>query len=427
MRRYLQFVPIVVLIIITVLSVFIGSGTDQSKALTVEKTKTESQTRSDYVDSDGRITFVSDKGYASVLETKVSDQESVIQYLDENGEPVVLSAGYNTIHRTYTSAGKAETDTYFIGDTQVQRKQGYWQYHRIYGTEGKICEVQYLDQEGNLIKNKSGYARILRTYTKAGRIDIYQDEQGKPTAASIGQFGVRKVGDTTTYLDADGNPMDTTRGYAIVKKDGNKTLYYDKNGEPVTVGRGQYGVEKDEDGQSIYLDEEGVRMFRIDNFLHTHPFIVVLLGIAATVAAVMVRKKAWIIFLIAYVLFIGVMTIAYRESGDSHGQFILFHSYRLFFTKASVRQNILNNIWLFVPLGAVLYSMKRKWAWILFVALSILIEAIQYFAGIGLCEIDDVISNSMGGFIGCGFAAAISMWKDIGKNTRSIKAEQSDS
>ena len=126
-------------------------------------------------------------------------------------------------------------------------------------------------------------------------------------------------------------------------------------------------------------------------------------------------------------LFIGVMTIAYRESGDSHGQFILFHSYRLFFTKASVRQNILNNIWLFVPLGAVLYSMKRKWAWVLFVALSILIEAIQYFAGIGLCEIDDVISNSMGGFIGCGFAAAISMWKDIGKNTRSIKVERSDS
>lgn len=407
MKKYLQLVPIVILIIVTVLSMFIGRGTNQSKALTVEKTETENQIRQDYVDSDGRITFASDKGYASVVETKVSAQESVIQYLDENGEPAVLSAGYDTIHRTYTPAGKAETDTYFIGDTQVQRKLGYWQYHRIYGTDGKICELQYLDQEGNLIKNKSGYARILRTYTKAGRIDMYQDEQGKPAAASTGQFGVRKEGDTTTYLDADGNPTDTTRGYAIVKKDGNKTLYYDKNGEPVTVGRGQYGIEKDEDGQSIYLDEEGEPMFRLDNFLSTHPFIVVLLGIAATVAAVMMRKKAWIIFLIAYVLFIGVMTIAYRESGDSHGQFILFHSYRLFFTKASVRQNILNNIWLFVPLGAVLYSMKRKWTRVLFVALSILIEAIQYFAGIGLCEIDDVISNSMGGFIGCGFAAAI--------------------
>ena len=128
------------------------------------------------------------------------------------------------------------------------------------------------------------------TYIRMSRAS----RQRRPLASSV--YG--RNGDTTTYLDADGNPTDTTRGYAIVKKDGNKTLYYDKNGEPVTVGRGQYDVEKDEDGQSIYLDEEGVRMFRIDNFLHTHPFIVVLLGIAATVAAVMVRKKAWIIFLI---------------------------------------------------------------------------------------------------------------------------------
>ena len=213
MKKNLQLVPIVFLIIVTVLSMFIGRGTNQSEALTVEKTETENQIRQDYVDSDGRITFASDKGYASVLETKVSDQESVIQYLDENEAPVVLSGGYDIIHRTYTSTRKAETDTYFIGDTQVQRKQGYWQYHRIYGTEGKICEVQYLDQEGNLIKNKRGYARTLRTYTEAGRIDMYQDEQAKPAKASIGQFGVRKVGDTTTYLDADGNPMDTTRGY----------------------------------------------------------------------------------------------------------------------------------------------------------------------------------------------------------------------
>ena len=80
-----------------------------------------------------------------------------------------------------------------------------------------------------------------------------------------------------------------------------------------------------------------------------------------------------------------------------------------------------------MPLGAALYSLKRKWVWVLFIALSVLIEAVQYFTGIGLCEIDDVISNSMGGFIGYGFAVAISMWKDIGKNTRSIKVEQSDS
>ena len=31
---------------------------------------------------------------------------------------------------------------------------------------------------------------------------------------------------------------------------------------------------------------------------------------------------------------------------------------------------------------------------------SFLIEGIQYFAGLGSCELDDIISNSLGGWIG---------------------------
>lgn len=168
-----------------------------------------------------------------------------------------------------------------------------------------------------------------------------------------------------------GEMIYNAKGIAIVRKDGRKSLYYDKSGEPVTKGKGQYGIEKDEDGQNIYLDADGKPMFRLDNFLNTHPALVLLLAIMVTILAVFLKGKWRIAFLILYVISIGIMTIAYRESGDSHGQFVIFSSFREFFRNASMRQNILNNIWLFVPLGAVIYTPERKWLWVLPIALSI--------------------------------------------------------
>ena len=163
-----------------------------------------------------------------------------------------------------------------------------------------------------------------------------------------------------------------------MKADGDKTMYYDKGGNPVTIGRGQYGIEKDEDGQSVYLDEEGEPMLRLDNFLNTHPILVLLCGILVTILALLLKGKWRIAFLILYLGFIVIMTIAYRESGDPHGQFEIFSSFRHFFSSASVRQNILNNIWLFVPFGAAVYSRKRNWTWVIPIALSVLIETIQF-------------------------------------------------
>jgi len=148
-------------------------------------------------------------------------------------------------------------------------------------------------------------------------------------------------------------------------------------------------------------------MFRLDNFLNTHPVLVFIFGMLVTVIAALVKGKWRIAFLILYIIFIGIMTIAYRETGDSRGQFEIFASFRYFFVKASLRQSILNNIWLFVPLGAALYSENRKWTWIIPIVLSILIEAIQYIAGIGLCEIDDVITNGLGGVTGYGLSWGI--------------------
>ena len=436
-KIFISTLLLLALVIITSLSVFMPRHL-KSTDLTEQRHESENVLRIDYVDASGRITFASDKGYATRVEkreyesdvfqpdatsqgtqgdeSKTNDDgewesaasrrlvRSVITFLDESGSPVVLSAGYDEIRRTYNSVGKADTDTYYLNGKQVARKQGYYQYARSYNTDGKVSVIRYLDRDGKSVDTTAGYAEIWRTYGEHFHTDMYFDATGKPAQASLGQYGqkVEKVDGvtTTTYLDADGNPMDTEKGFAVVKKEGSKTLYYDKNGNPVTIGRGQYGVEKDEDGQSIYLDEAGNPMFRLDNFLNTHPILVLLLGVLVTAIAVLLKGKWRIAFIILYILFIGIMTVAYRETGDPHGQFVVFDSFCKFLSNANTRQNILNNIWLFVPLGAALYSEKRKCLWLVPVLLSILIETIQYFTGIGLCEIDDVITNGMGGVIG---------------------------
>ena len=67
------------------------------------------------------------------------------------------------------------------------------------------------------------------------------------------------------------------------------------------------------------------------------------------------------------------------------------------------RADILKNIWLFIPLGAILYKLyPHKRILIVLFLLSITIELAQYFTETGFCEFDDVVSNSLGGAIGYG-------------------------
>ena len=96
------------------------------------------------------------------------------------------------------------------------------------------------------------------------------------------------------------------------------------------------------------------------------------------------------------------MTLLFRETGDPHGEFELFWSYRQFFSPTYYYgTEILQNMWLFVPFGAILYSLTRK-KWIVVVPLlfSFAIELTQLIFGLGLFEFDDIISNSVGGLFG---------------------------
>ncbi len=432
----------VIFVFISILLILVTSVSSTDKISSTElNTKTSeysSQIRIDYVDDHDRITFASDKGYATVIKTYKDEKLLLEEYFDEDGHistlpagyskiqrvyndeglntrilyldaesrPVVISSGYDTIRRSWYEDGHADTDTYWISDKQVGLKSGYWQYKRVY-KDGKLSEIRFLDRDGNLINNTYGYALIRRSYTDTAIVDLYFDKEGQPVTSTLGQYGQKNETvdgvQTITYLGIDGKAENTDRGYAVVKRTGAKTLYYDKDGDPVTIGRNQYGIEK-VNGQSVYLDEDGERMFRLDNVLNTHPRLVLILGIAMTALAIALKGRGRTVFLISYIAFIGLMTICYRETGESRGAFQLFNSYKDFLHSDGTRQNILNNIWLFLPLGAALYTPRHRHLWLWAVGLSVLIETIQYFTGIGLCEVDDVISNGLGALIGYGTA-----------------------
>ena len=66
-----------------------------------------------------------------------------------------------------------------------------------------------------------------------------------------------------------------------------------------------------------------------------------------------------------------------------------------------MNREILANIWLFVPLGAIFYKLSHMWEIIaLPSALTLLIETSQLILNIGAFELADIISNSLGGVIG---------------------------
>ena len=80
---------------------------------------------------------------------------------------------------------------------------------------------------------------------------------------------------------------------------------------------------------------------------------------------------------------------------------------------------ILLNIALFVPIGFLLGGiMSKGFLKVLFTGclLSILIELLQLASGMGLCETNDVIHNTVGCMVGYGLAQLLEMRFDIEHN-----------
>ena len=124
------------------------------------------------------------------------------------------------------------------------------------------------------------------------------------------------------------------------------------------------------------------------------------LALSVVILSALAGRKQDVIFLIFCIMAIAYMTLLFRDSKSAGYSGLLWYYRRMFFDSGA-RADIIKNIWLFIPLGAVLYRLYPPKAILLVPAvLSILIEGIQLFAGIGICELDDIISNSLGGWIG---------------------------
>ena len=102
-----------------------------------------------------------------------------------------------------------------------------------------------------------------------------------------------------------------------------------------------------------------------------------------------------------------------------HGAGLLsgyFWSYKIAMYDPDMREQVLLNILLYIPFGYLIHYAfpKLKW-WTIVVSgflMSGLTETIQLFFKLGLCEVDDLISNTLGTVIGvglyCGYKRIVS-------------------
>ena len=420
----------------------------ESSELELQESKEGNIVRSSYVDEEGVITYATDLHYATLVKTldafgnvileKYYDENgnpvqqpeghyilstkydengynTRISYLDQNFSPIMNTSGYSFRVRAYDSKGQVVSDRYY--DTEwnpVEVSTGNYAIVRAYDENGRNNVITYLGKNDELVLIKSGFARVVRTFYENGDVatEMYFGTDQKPIAIGLGQYGEAYVYDEngnkaeTSYLDAAGNLMLNEDGYATVKKtytesgDVETERFYGVNGEPVKNIKGHYGLRYSEKGTE-YLDINGDTVFSFNDYLYDHPYVVLLAGFLLCFVAVLLPRVGRYIILGLYLIFILNMTLLFRETGDSQGEFTLFWSYRQFFSNHYYGTEILQNIWLFVPLGAIIRALTRKKIFLLapFV-LSVVIELIQLVFGLGLFEFDDIISNTLGGLLG---------------------------
>ena len=422
----------------------------RSSSLDIKKTEDGDTERIDYVNEYGKITYAADKHYATVIKTKTGNT-LLEKYLDAEGKPAVQSLGHYALLHEYNDEGKDYKISYLGVDgnlvinnlgysttIRTYNADGYVKSEMYYGTDGKPIEtyklaygcvkeynekgrnilITYLDQNHNPTISGQGFSILSRSFYEedglAGKVkeEFYYNTDGTPISLSLGQFGILKQYDefgrvtVVTYLDADGLPIITNEGYTIVKKtykedDSIKIeQYYDIYGNPISLSEGQYGYRV-EDGNKIYIDSYGNDLFNLKSYLYSNHNSVLIICMIVVFVSIILGRKLNMLILLLYFIFIFYMTFLYRKVGTHYLNLKPFWSYVQFFYNKELRWEILNNVFLFIPLGTILSQIiPKKRVLVFIIVLSILIELLQLITGTGLCEIDDLISNTIGGVLG---------------------------
>ena len=440
-------------------------STSLQKVVTIEG----NVTKTDYIDSEGRLTYAVDVGYATMTFTDIDDGTleeyydetgspicyksntyyAVFRKYDENGNstlsifldkdhnPVMTNYGYARIDRTFTEYGQIETEAYFDADGNPVRSTVFG-FKKIneFDTSERVSRQTYVDIDGSPMITELGYASVKYVYEdddKRPDYEFYYGANGEPIKLALGQYGIYKEYDgnnlvsLVTYLDTDWNPIVTIKGYSTIVRTFHEDntvateRYYDVGGNPYSLADGQYGVKR-ENGKTIYLDEQGNEKFSLRMLLSYQIGIVILVAMIAVVVSCILPPKANLALFIVYLGVILYLTLMRRDHEISHIDFDLFWSYKKIFTDSAVRNEVLNNIWLFIPLGTILYSIStKKMALLIPIILSITIEILQYIMGTGLCELDDVVSNGLGGAIGYVMGKGLTAIKNVKPGSTHVK------
>ena len=423
-----------------------------SSELSIRGTADGNVTSTSYVNPDGVITDAIDMGYATVcrmrddngrvveecyldasgnpvtrnghycgISYEYNETSTVITYLDAEENPINRSDGYATIVRTLVD-GKPSDDFYYNPDgQQVPCSGGYYGLHREYSIAGRNISLTFLDKKGCVMCSSSGCAGVTYQCDRNGTVvgEQYFDTEGNPVRSLLGQYGELYqrneqgyIGQIT-YLGADGKPTTTNAGYTILKRtyhrDGtaDTDMYFDANGNPKALSKGQYGIKRSVD-VNLLLDKNGNIMMCVDNLLNGFPCMVVVFGCVICILMLGLPKNMSTLLTISYVVFTLYETLMFRESGDARMNFVLFSYAGKFLKEQSVRVGVINNIWLFIPLGTGLYRwFQKKWVLLIPFVMSVAIETTQYITGLGIAEFDDVFGNTMGGWIGILTAYAV--------------------
>ncbi len=436
-----------------------GGELRYSATLTKSVTKTGNVERIDYLDDRGEPAFAEDLHYSSAVSTKDDDGRVIsVFYFDETGKPAAQPEGYCGLIKQYDALGRNNRVVYT--DSQgnpMMTDMGYAMREYVRDEEGRAIEHWYLDTDGKPVANSVGAYGRLNLYDALGRrvasthVDgqrrpcrtalgyttikrefywngevkrvFYYDEDGNPTQTANGQYGCCYEYDdkgreaVITSIDSEGSPMVTGAGYATVKRaydDVNGTvereMYYDAEGNPARLKKGQYGV-RFEGIKHIYLDANGQDKFSPYTVIYNNPVLVVLFGLLVCAISMALNRKGNALMLSGYLFFILFMTLMNRNASGTTGGAEFLWSYRKFFQDAELRQEIVNNVWLFIPLGTILYRLMGWTGLLAAFGLSAAIEIMQYMTGFGFAEFDDLLSNSLGSFTGCGLADLAGHWR----------------
>lgn len=266
------------------------------------------QTKASYLDEQGALCLGAG-GYAFVEYSYERGNLVSCKYFNPDGEPVMREGGYHECRMTYDDKGNcirwsyhdAEGNLSCSDGTYAVKEQRFDRYGNVtelfylnadgtpyysagpnickmrwyYDQNGRETRLEYLDANGNLIENESGYAAKEYEYDHLGRKikETFLDKTGKLTLCdgchAIVTFVYDAMGNQTEgyAFDKRGEPCMHANGYSIIKvtyEDGKavSTRYYDTEGKPMMVGGTYFECRKeyDEKGNCIlwsYYDTEG--------------------------------------------------------------------------------------------------------------------------------------------------------------------------